>query len=68
MLINCGSINNREIFYSDIGDTFNEVESFPSKNWLIFAIADKNQVGKLYSFAEKCLDRGVLYICGAGEA
>jgi hypothetical protein len=68
MLLNCGSINNREIFYSNIGDSFNEVESFPSKNWLLFAIAEKAQARNLYTFAEKCLDRGVLYVCGAGEA
>jgi hypothetical protein len=68
MLLNCGYINNREIFYSDIGNGFSEIESFPPKNWLLFAIADQDQLGRLYSFAEKCLDRGVLYICGAGEA
>jgi len=68
MLLDRGSINNRQIFYCDIGNDFNEIESFPSKNWLLFVIADQDQLGRLYSFAEKCLDRGVLYICGAGEA
>ena len=68
MLLNCGSINNREIFYCDIRNDFSEIESFPSKNWLLFAIADRDQLGGLSSFAEKCLDRDVLYICGAGEA
>ena len=68
MLLNFGSLNNREIFYCDIANDFSEIESFPSKNWLLFAIADQDQLGGLYSFAEKCLDRGVLYICGTGEA
>lgn len=44
------------------------IQEFPSKNWMLFAIADKDQLAALYSFAEKCLDLGVLYICGAGEA
>jgi hypothetical protein len=45
-----------------------KILEFPDKNWLLFAIADKDQQGILYTFAEKCLDSGVLYVCGAGEA
>ena len=68
MLLNCGYVNNRNIYYCDLGNDFTRIEEFPTKNWLLFAIADKGQLGLLYSFAEKCLDKNVLYICGAGEA
>ena len=67
MLLNCGYLNSRNIYYCDLGNDFTKIEEFPSKNWLLFAIADKGQLGLLYSFAEKCLDRNVLYICGAGS-
>lgn len=35
---------------------------------MLFAIADRDQLGMLHAFAEKCLELDVLYICGAGEA
>lgn len=68
MLQNCGYCKNRHIFYCDLENDLNKTEEFPTKNWLLFAIADKAQLDLLYSFAERCLDRNVLYICGAGEA
>jgi hypothetical protein len=68
MLINCGLLNDRNILYCDVGSDLAKTGEFPTANWLLFAIADKGQLELLYSFAEKCLDRGVLYICGAGEA
>ena len=68
MLVNCGYVNGRDILYCDLENDFTKIDEFPTKNWLLFAIADKAQVELLYSFAEKCLDKNVLYICGAGEA
>jgi hypothetical protein len=68
MLQNCGLINDRNVLYCDIQRSLTEIEEFPTENWLLFAIADKDQLGLLPLFAEKCLDKGVLYICGAGQA
>ena len=62
------TLNNREIVYSNISTDFSEISHFPSKNWLLVAIADKEQVSLLPRFAELCVERNVLYVCGAGGA
>ena|SRR6185369_11885084 len=68
MLVHCGRINDRDIFYCNIDGDLSTIQAFPTVNWMLFAIADKGQLEILYAFAEKCLDLGVLYVCGVGEA
>lgn len=67
MTLKLGHINNRAIEYLDINDDMSNLTSIVLNNWVLFAIADKEQMPILNKFAEICLDSNVLYVCGAGE-
>jgi hypothetical protein len=63
-----GHVNNRQVLYFDKEQCSHLKTFLPTSNWVLFAIADKEQVPLLDTLAKACLDMGVLYICGAGDA
>ena len=63
-----GKINDREIFYIDTINNPGWETVLPESNWSLFAIADDKQISQLDHLAKICLDKNVLYICGAGKA
>lgn len=67
MSTNIGKVNGREVLYFNVTD-FSVTDLFPSDNWMILVIADEEQSSRLWSFAEKCIDKKVLYVYGTGGA
>lgn len=63
-----GIVNDRQVFYFDKVQYSAIVDLLPKTDWVLFAIADNEQISMLDRLSKFCLDNGVLYICGAGEA
>jgi hypothetical protein len=63
-----GIVNNRQIHYITKAQYSDLSASLPDSNWMLFAIADQQQIPFLDALAKTCLDKGVLYICGAGKS
>lgn len=63
-----GKIKDREIVYLDTVNNAHLETALPESNWSLFAIADDEQIPQLGYLAKVCLDKNVLYICGAGQA
>jgi len=63
-----GTINNRQILYLDVEDNVDEFALMPLKNWILFIIEDDDRNPILYSFADLCIDKEVLYVCATGKA
>lgn len=62
-----GKVNDRDIQYVNIRSTPNWFEQLPSKNWVAFTIVDEADEMLLNDSTMKCLDKGVLYTCCAGQ-
>src|SRR5687768_8158060 len=63
-----GKINERTIFYLEVTSNVAWSNSLPNDNWILFAIADNEQISHLKGLAKECLDKNVLYVCCAGTA
>ena len=63
-----GKIKDRQILYLDPINNSGWETLLPENNWALFAIADDKQKSQLEHLAKVCLDKNVLYVCGAGEA
>jgi len=62
-----GKIRNRQIQYFGINDK-NWLALLPDKNWLLFLIADDEQIPQFDDILKICLERNVLYVCSTGKA
>ena len=62
-----GKVNNREIKYFNIRSNPNWFYQLPSEYWIAFTIADIEDQELLNDATIKCLDKGVLYTCSAGQ-
>jgi hypothetical protein len=63
-----GIVNKRQILYLSQAQYPDLSALLPDSNWMLFAIADREQVPLLDALAKTCLEKGVLYICGAGDS
>ena len=63
-----GTVNDRQVLYFDKAHYSGLGDLLPKTGWVLFAIADNEQISILDSLSKFCLDNSVLYICGAGEA
>jgi hypothetical protein len=62
------TINNRKILYLDIKDNLNELANADFTNWVLFVIEDDATNPILWSFAELCIDKDLLYMTAVGKA
>ena len=62
-----GLVNNRQILYCNVRSQQSWFDQLPSKNWIVFSIADKDDEALLNNATIKCLDKNVSYTCSAGE-
>lgn len=62
-----GVVNQREIFYLQQRECVVWQNKLPGSNWLLFAVAHEEDVQRINELSERCLDKNVSYICGAGH-
>ena len=62
-----GQVNSREIQYINIRFHPNWSEQLFFKSWVAFTVADIQDRELLNEVTMKCLDKGVLYTCSAGQ-
>tara|TARA_R100001369_G_scaffold31211_1_gene55308 strand:- start:1179 stop:1685 length:507 start_codon:yes stop_codon:yes gene_type:complete len=62
-----GKINDRDIFYISTKDNSDWLNLLPTKKWVVFTIADKENKEILHESITRILDKNVTYTCSAGE-
>ena len=62
------TINNRNIFYFNIGQDLQEFQAAELKSWVLFVVEDNIHNPILGQFADMCIDKDVLYVCATGKA
>jgi hypothetical protein len=68
MILIPDNINSRKILYQDIKDDLQELASLNLENWVLFVIEDRKDNPILWSFAQLCIDKELLYMAAVGDA
>ncbi|WKN43575.1 hypothetical protein [Tunicatimonas pelagia] len=62
-----GRINRRKVFYIQVRNNADWIKSLPTRDWIAFTIANKEDEELIPPAVKICLDHHVSYTCSAGE-
>jgi hypothetical protein len=62
-----GNLNKREIVYVKYGLKDPWFKDFPTNEWLLFAIAEKDDINIFNEINRHAIDNNVVYVCSVGE-
>jgi hypothetical protein len=62
-----GNLNGKEVIYIKYDFKFPWFKYFPCEKWLLFAIAEKDDINILSEINRQAIDHNVVYVCSVGN-